>query len=509
MNEANLTEALAALKREQLLTLLTKLVYEQPELRDWMEAALVTPSVARQSKAPKAKRKKVDVEVYRRRVHGIMHSLDRMRPSEAYWHVGGLADELRGVEQTALEFLNAGDAETALQILLTLLEESQDGFEQVDDSDGELGGFFDDIGATLAEVILSLELNETERESLLIDLDELHSHLSDYGVDGLSIAIAAARYGWDETPQQEEAKHTDDEDDEYEDDEWEEEDEEAPVTPPRSGWSPASPSQMLTAIKLRVLERQGRADDYLKLCLATGSHLAYALKLVALGRVSEAVTHALKNLLLAAEALKLAEPLRAANHLDEAIRIGEKGLKLDGYKAALGSWLAPIEEAQGRTKQALEAWRAAFREAPSLDIWQTLKRLSGKGWNKLKPALMTALNQGWSKQPLAEILLHEQDWDEALKVADQETYNYRLIAIVADALIPHRPEWVIRASIKQFDVLVAKTQSKYYAHAAEWLRRVKAAYLQLKQQDKWQKYLEQLQEQYRRRSALMPYLKAL
>lgn len=118
-------------------------------------------------------------------------------------------------------------------------------------------------------------------------------------------------------------------------------------------------------------------------------------------------------------------------------------------------------------QRSIEAWRATFREAPSLEIWQTLKRLSNKGWNKLKPELMTALNQGWSKQPLAEILLHEQEWDEAIQVADQETYNYRLIAIVADALIPHRPEWVIRASIKQFDVLVAKTQSKYYAHAAE------------------------------------------
>jgi hypothetical protein len=49
-----------------------------------------------------AKRKKVDVEPYRRRVRGIMHSLDRMRASEAYWHVGGLTDELRGVEKTAM-----------------------------------------------------------------------------------------------------------------------------------------------------------------------------------------------------------------------------------------------------------------------------------------------------------------------------------------------------------------------------------------------------------------------
>lgn len=515
----DLRETLATLNQAQLLALLTRLLQERTELRDWIEAALTTPSISGQSKAPVAKHKKVNVDVYRRRVRGIMHSLDHMRASEAYWHVGGLTDELRGVGQTALEFLNAGDGETALQILLTLIEESQDGFEYVDDSNGELGDFFDEIGETLAEVILSLDLNEAERESLLIDLDEFHSHLSDYGVEGLSVAIAAARDGWNETPQQEQTGYSqdddddEDEDDEYEDDEdeddeWEEEDEEVPRTP-HYGWSPTSPSQALTRIKLRVLERQGRTEEYLKLSLTTGSHLQYAQKLVALNRVADAATHALKNLMLAEDALKLAEQLREANHLDEALRLGEKGLKLGGYKAALGSWLAPIEEAQGRTKQAIEAWRATFREAPSLEIWQTLQRLSGKGWNRVKPELLTVLKQGWNKQPLAEILLHEQEWDAALQVADQETYDYRLIALVADALIPHRPEWVIRASIKQFDGLVAKTQSKYYVHAAEWLRRVKAAYTQLKQPDKWQKYLEQLKEQYRRRPALMSYLKAL
>lgn len=50
-----------------------------------------------------------------------MHSLDHMRMSEAYWRVGGLVGELNGARQSAIEFLEAGDAESALQILLTLI----------------------------------------------------------------------------------------------------------------------------------------------------------------------------------------------------------------------------------------------------------------------------------------------------------------------------------------------------------------------------------------------------
>jgi uncharacterized Zn finger protein len=60
------------------------------------------------------------------------------------------------------------------------------------------------------------------------------------------------------------------------------------------------------------------------------------------------------------------------------------------------------------------------------------------------------------------------------KIAEQRQFTIRrniahLVAIVAEALIAHRPEWVIRASINQADGLIARTQSKYYFYAAEWL----------------------------------------
>ena len=110
-----------------------------------------------------------------------------------------------------------------------------------------------------------------------------------------------------------------------------------------------------TRAKLNVLERQGRTDDYLALCLRAGEHLRYALKLLELGRPREAVSHALKHLKIADEALTLAQRLRESGQIKEAIRVGERGLRLGERKAALGQWLGPVEEAQGRKKQALEA----------------------------------------------------------------------------------------------------------------------------------------------------------
>ena len=138
------TALLADLDQADLLALLTQLLESYPDLYEWVTAAIAAPNATR--KKARSKRKPVDAEVYRRQVIGILHSLDGMRASEAYWQVGGLVRELAEVQATAMKFLDAGDPDTALAILLTLLEEATYGAEHIDDSDGYLGGFVNDLG---------------------------------------------------------------------------------------------------------------------------------------------------------------------------------------------------------------------------------------------------------------------------------------------------------------------------------------------------------------------------
>jgi hypothetical protein len=395
-----------------------------------------------------------------------------------------------------------------LEILLTLVQESHDGFDYIDDSNGELGGFLSGLGEALAEVILSLDLDEERRKDLVNDLEKLHDELSDYGVEGLEVAITAARYGWGKV------LHEGPEDEDIEDEEeWDEYDEPALESDGFESflpsWWPGYLGQGLTRAKLNVLERQGRTEEYLSLCSKAGAHLRYALKLCELGQLSEAVSAGLKNLKVAGEALMLAQALRESDHLDEAIKVGERGLKLAGQKVALGEWLGTLEETQGRTKQALEAWLAAFSDNPSLARYETVKRLAGSRWKKLQPEIMGTLEKVSYKQPLAEILLSEEEWDAAIKVADQNAADYRIVGTVADALVKRRPEWVIRASVKQAESLIAETNSKLYPAAADWLRKAKAAYSQLDQAEKWRHYLQGLKEKYRRRPALQAQLARL
>ena len=300
-------ELLAELDRETLLTLLTKLLNDRPELVDWVEAMIAVPS----GKSKKGKRKTVEAEVYRRQVRGILHSLDRMRASEAYWHVGGLVRELEGVEANAIKFLEAGDADTALTILLALVEEAAEGFEVIDDSNGELGDYLSDIGQPLAEAILMLDLSVVERQKLSDRLKKADRRLSNYGVDGaLDVAFEALEFGWETSPPRShpavDAGNGDEEDDdEFDDyDDYDDDDRMDVYEDASSIYRSGPPPGDLIEAKLNVLKRQNRIDEYLALCETAGRHLRYALKLCELDRVAEAVKFAKSHLATTHEALQ-------------------------------------------------------------------------------------------------------------------------------------------------------------------------------------------------------------
>ena len=129
-----------------------------------------------------------------------------------------------------------------------------------------------------------------------------------------------------------------------------------------------------------------------------------------------------------------------------------------------------------------------------------IKRLAGARWGRLKSEVMATLGKFYDKQPLAEVLLFEQEWDAAIKVADQKGAYHTVVETVAEALIPHRPEWVIRASIRQAEELIVQTKSNLYPAAADWLKRAKAAYAKLGRTSEWQKYYS-TKRAYKRRPA--------
>jgi uncharacterized Zn finger protein len=473
-------ELLAGLDKKSLVSLIDQLITEKPELYFWLQNVIETPMVNGKLAQCHSRRKTpVSQTEYRRQIQNILHSLDGRRRSEAYWMMDGMVSQLQDVRNTAHAFLNAGDADGALVILAALITEVTDRYDEFDDSDGELGRFLEELTLPLMEAILSADLSKSKRKQLEKELEPMVNDLSDIGIEQFDIILTALVEGWtvDQSIDLGEVSEAD---------------------------------SILVAAWLNVLERQGRLAEFLQICLETGQYLRYILKQIELGNYEQAVSIAWNNLTQADEALLIAKKLRDAGHLKDALDLAEKGLLLDGSKHILGNWLGPMEESLGWREKALQAYHAAFESLPSLELYQTLKTLGEKDWETMKPVLMSVFNGDRFENTLVDIYLIEEEWDAAIAVADRiGDWQYDLLEKVVDRVISFRQDWAIQACQKQAQLLISKTNSKYYAIAGQWLAKVKQAYLSSQRKAEWQAYLDGLKSTYSRRPALQAELRKL
>ncbi len=444
------SELINSLNKSELSNLLIKLVQEKPEIYDWIERnsdLVKNDSFEKKESAP---------QVSRQEFRRVLHRID------------SYSKDSSSVELSAEKFLEMGDVKSAVKKLIdaieTEIEEYPESsyYHEGEESDVE------NLGFILTEALLTLETDE-ERANYEPDIESLIDAAEDYLIEGLSLPLYVANYGW------------------------------------------AEPSEMfadsfnsLIAAKLNVLERQNKDDEFLKLAKEKNFHFRYTTKIMELDRMDEAFGYAMNHFDSTDDALKFAKLLQELNLFDKSVQIAEKGVTLDGRKKALAEWLAPIEETLGNYEKALQAWQLVFAESPSLPLYQRLKTISGKDWKNLQPNLMLVFaDKYYFRSQLAQILLYDEKWDEAMKLglAHNGTYG-NTTEIVADGLVEHRPKWVIDICKTNFENLVKETQSKHYPRAVSWLQKAKLAYKVLGQEAEWKRYLAEIKALYKRRPSL-------
>jgi uncharacterized Zn finger protein len=477
---------LAGLEKADLLALITRLVQNNPDLYDEVElfipaAKLDAQPLSATPTPPKEKRPtQVSQDTYRKQIRRIFKQSRYENEYEEWGSRPAYLDDLETVQNTAMQFLQSGDAEGALIILRTLLEETLDDYEGEADYEGDAASFIQGLGMPLAEAILSADLDEATRQELEERFGEMLEDLDDaIESSELEVILDVLEYGW----------RTDDGllDEESEID-----------------WL----TDLQTA-QLNVLERQGRNDEFLALA-EKADPLRYTLKLLELGQIKTAIT-ASAMLYDGSQLFVVAQKLREMGHLQEAIALAEQSLQDPKFfNSEMGKWLAPLEEAQGKPEIALQAYHAAYNIFPTYELYRHIKRLAGPAWPNTRPALMQKLDTLRNRGELISIHLDEGEWDAAIALAEQETwYGSGDLERVAEAVIPHRPEWVIRISLKKADELIAPTQSKLYPDAARWLSRAKRAYLHKGQSAEWQAYITDLRSTYARRPSLQKAIAGL
>jgi len=226
--------------------------------------------------------------------------------------------------------------------------------------------------------------------------------------------------------------------------------------------------------------------------------------LARLGRVQEAVDEGLQYLYTSDQTL--AQALREGGELAAALRIAEHGLTLEGPKGALAAWASDLATSLGETERALSAATVAFQAAPDLVAYQRVQELAGEGWPALRADLLDHLRQRpYGSSAAVDIWLYEGLLDDAIAAVDQGV-SYADLERVMDAVVAHRPDWVIQAARRQAERIMNAGQAKYYHHAVGWLERARAAYRAAGHEDEWQAYLCDIRTQHGRKYKLMGML---
>ena len=209
LEQKSVNELLAGMEKDALMALILRLVERDPDLYDVLELVIPAAKITTQLTSldtPKKRQTQVPEQAYRKQVNRI---LKQSRYSDDYYNDWSKPEYIGNLEEvlgTALQFLDAGDAEGALIITLrVLLDELTEDYDSDMDYNGDLACVIQDIGMPLAEAILSVELDAKAHDELQETIQNILDNLDEMieAEDELELILVALENGWDELPDEE------------------------------------------------------------------------------------------------------------------------------------------------------------------------------------------------------------------------------------------------------------------------------------------------------------------
>jgi uncharacterized Zn finger protein len=487
-----LPQLLDRLDHRQTQRLVQILVEEQPDLIDRVDLEVMLMSNPVEPAATPRRRTTLDVAPFRRQVQQILR--EGVRSLENGYEEDPFTDDLETVIEKAQAFARSEDGNSAIAILDAITGACVDEWDDITEYGGEYFPIVESLNQAWTEAILSADLSPAEAIDLQVMLEEWHHAL---GGD-FSMSLAALEQGWTDPGLQRALQGQDDSAPDFF----------------KDSFANDFFAQDLALIRLQILDRQGRQQEYLNLAHAAGLQVQYLTRLVEVGKIEEAMTTARSHMATAEEAFALAKTLRENNYLSEALAIAQAGLPLPGdCRYPLASWTSELAEGCGDRAIALEASILAFKLRPSFSDYQRAALFAATDWDSIQPDLLTALRQfqEWGGQAAkVDIFLHEGLLEDAIQAVRSDTYyGSETVHRVMKAVLSTHPDWVIEAARKRAEPIMEQGKADRYNDAVQWLQQVKAAYIQSDQQAIWTTYFNQLQQSHARKRKLMELFKQL
>jgi uncharacterized Zn finger protein len=280
----------------------------------------------------------------------------------------------------------------------------------------------------------------------------------------------------------------------------------------KGAWEGEAPyfADELTLARLRILQRQGRIEEYIHLAEAGGQTSLYINMLARSGQVERAVAEAQQYLVVPVDVLSLAQALVEQGEPTSALAVAAHGLGLSEYgdRRELARWTVAQAEQAGDRALALRAAQVAFMSGLALDDYKAAERLAGADWPMLKTGLLAQIGEPGVRGNPLDVYLYEQMWVEAMALIDRSPWGGDLQRVIELTRADY-PDWGIQHCKRQADSIMDAKKAKDYDRAGEWLRIARYIFRQHHREAEWQAYLRSLLAIHERKYKLVPMLRAI
>ena len=498
-------DLLAKLPDGQVRRVLQAVLEEYPKA-----IAIVEKEVAMVGKTPSAATPQVDVSYIARQIEKEFRQAGRGGRYDSWGEYDDGVD-VCGIIQPYLDQLpnwfDQHNLPTAEAILRATTQALLEGWEDLDEwvhesNEYALTDAVNLLDSGWAELFLSMpSMNPSTREAWQAELDEW---VDDFG-EAFEMSQTALAQGWDYPPLAAVLKgHISD----------------------NGAWEGDVPeyAEELAQVRLRILMRQKRFQEYLYLAEAEGQFELLLTMLVQQEEVGWAVHKAQgayrKSL---SGVLSFAKVLHEKGYAAEALEMANWGLDLPRYHAkssvyggdswagekhALAEWLYRHALAAGNKTLALEVAQVAFLHQGTLADYQMAKELAGEKWPQVQRLLQPRIGQ--SRQSV-KVYLFEGMLPEAMAAFEKSPSWGAGVSVqeMVQATRGSYPDWAIGQCVQRAEPIMDGAKASDYGEAADWLRLAHGVYRKHGRLGEWQGYLDGLLAKHGRKYKLVPLLKGI
>jgi uncharacterized Zn finger protein len=460
-----LRELLAKHSRDDLLTLVERLLQQQPDLLTSLEIAAEVSQPAG---------KPIDTIAYRRKIQRALGGDDMRTIAKALTPALAMADQL----YEAGDGMNAGHF---YQILLAEIITSYDHDLQSIDHEGDVAVFSQDAAEGLGHCLADRAIDPATRQAWLNTL--LEATLKEVSLGGVGFAEGSGDAIIEQAT----------------DAEWAilEVRIRQQISRARGRWE----QDYLVGILAERLQHIGQDEAAENITLELSSPEQKLFVLLRQGHYDLAIAMAKQHLpKYPGLVTQFANALVAVGQEKQALQYITEQPNVENY---YGEWLAKYHREHSDPKTALKFEEASFLQRPWLENYQRIQKLAESvgSWPKVRARLLKHLTEKKLWQLLIEIAIAEPDLDRAIKLVknlpsyQQTQLKLKIAQLATPAIAIPIYEELVHGAIE-------RKHRSAYQEAVRYLQAIQKCRKVSKTSQDWQKYIQHIRDQY-------PTLKAL